>query len=188
MPSTAIQDFINKIPKCFIRPNQYLDDDIRAELSISKMWTEMYYGWYHNSQVVIKKLHNPTDIQVTEFRRIVNISVQLHHPNIAQFYGIVYKDLDNLNGLVFTSSLPRIDISLSYVTEYLSKGTLKNILNEIYNLQKHVLINIMLEVAKGMCYLHSMEPAIIHRCIQANSIYIDNNFNVKITNIEFIKI
>jgi serine/threonine protein kinase len=170
MSQTSIQELFNKIPGCFIIPNDHIEDDHDIDMSACKMWTKTLCGWYHNSPVIIKKLINPNDIQVIELRRIVNMSIQLIHPNIAQFYGFSYNNTEN---------------SLSYVTEYFSNGNLLSILSTDCNLNQKTSINIMLDVAKGMCYMHSKSPPIMHRHIMAANVFIGDNYNAKISNIEF---
>lgn len=157
------------IPECFIIDSRHLEDNIRINTLNRKLWTNTVKGWYHNSPVVIKKIKNPTIVAIYEFKRIINLAFKMHHPNIVHFYGISYNIYED---------------SLSYVAEYLSEGPLSNLLT-CYELNHTQIIKILLDVAKGMCYLHSRPKPIIHRDIRTENIHINCTLNAKITNIEF---
>jgi serine/threonine protein kinase len=157
------------VPECFIISSNYLEDNISINTANRKMWTNTVKGWYHNSAVIIKKMKTPTDLMIVEFKRIVYMAFKMHHPNIVHFYGISY----NIN-----------NDTLSYVTEYLSEGPLSALLAN-YEFNHTQIIKIMLDVAKGMCYLHSRPKPIIHRDIRAENIHINCTLNAKITNLEF---
>lgn len=166
--SDIINDIID-IPNCFIISSNHLEDNIQINTLNRKLWTYTVKGWYHNSAVIIKKIKNPTQANFDEFKRTVYMSFQMHHPNIVHFYGISYNESEKM---------------LSYVTEYLSEGTLSSVLKS-YKLNCQQIIKIMLDVAKGMCYLHSKTVPIIHRDIRAENIHIGCTLNAKITNLEF---
>lgn len=157
------------IPECFIISSDYLEDNVPINTLNRKMWTNTVKGWYHNSAVIIKKIKNPTNLMIVEFKRIAYMAFKMHHPNIVHFYGISYNINNN---------------TLSYVTEYLSEGPLSTLLT-CYEFNHTQIIKIMLDVAKGMCYLHSRPKPIIHRDIRAENIHINCTLNAKITNLEF---
>lgn len=157
------------IPECFIISSNHLEDNVAIDTINRKMWTNAVKGWYHNSAVIIKKIKNPTDLMVSEFKRIVYMAFKMHHPNIVHFYGISYDIKKD---------------TLLYVTEYLSEGPLSSLLT-LYEFNHTQIIKIMLDVAKGMCYLHSRPKPIVHRDIRAENIHINCTLNAKITNLEF---
>lgn len=157
------------IPECFIISSIHLEDNIPIKTANRKLWTSTVKGWYHNSAVIIKKIKNPSNISFIEFKRVVYMAFKMHHPNIVHFYGISYNIYED---------------TVSYVTEYLSEGTLSNLLT-CYELNHTQIIKILLDVAKGMCYLHSRPRPIIHRDIRAENIHINCTLTAKITNLEF---
>lgn len=95
----------------------------------------------------------------------------LHHNNVLRFIGVLYKDR-----------------RLHLVTEYISGGTLTELLHDSTQpLPWEQRVSFAKDIASGMAYLHSMN--IIHRGKMANYIlmfplkqsvlHIINNYNLK---------
>lgn len=66
------------------------------------------------------------------------------------------------------------------VTEYLERGTVRDLLLSKSRLEWNVRLNWALDTATGMAYLHSLEPCIIHRDLKTTNLLVDRGFNVKI--------
>ena len=71
------------------------------------------------------------------------------------------------------------------VMEYVEYGDLENML--LFGVDKHPVINqwncrvrMALEIAKGMDYLHSLEPPIIHRDLKTASVLVGHNYSCKV--------
>ncbi|GMG99473.1 hypothetical protein Nepgr_001313 [Nepenthes gracilis] len=80
---------------------------------------------------------------------------RLWHPNIVLFMGAVTQPPN-----------------LSIVTEYLSRGSLYRLLHKPgtrEKLDEKHRLNVALDVAKGMNYLHKQNPPIVHRDLTAKS-------------------
>ncbi|KAF0983379.1 hypothetical protein FDP41_010444 [Naegleria fowleri] len=103
-----------------------------------------------------------------EFEREASLLGSIRHPNIVQFFGIILAS------------------SKKYmVVEYMERGSLdKLIYNAKHGIEKIDLfrkIDILLGIAKGMNYLHSLQPrGIIHRDLKPGNILLDRNFTSKI--------
>lgn len=98
---------------------------------------------------------------------------KLNHPSILKLYGINLQSFHDKNKLEPT-----------IITEYLSKGSLRNILIQERNskcdkkwtiTQKYIAL---LAIADAMRYLHS--KGIIHRDLKPENILMDENLNPKI--------
>ena len=89
---------------------------------------------------------------------------QLDHPNIVQFLGLHYKSDSDIPILVM-ECLP---MSL---THYLER-------NEM--IPNHVKKSILLDVSNGLLYLHTQNPAILHRDINADNILLTSSLQAKI--------
>ncbi len=101
------------------------------------------------------------------------LASELHHPNIVQFLGVC------------TLSNSQFPVA---VTEVLWKT-----LRDFFNPQKlhlpqfpgqfpyHMRLYILADVAKGLLYLHTRNPAIIHRYIHPVTIMLSSNMVAKIT-------
>ncbi len=67
------------------------------------------------------------------------------------------------------------------ITEFLAKGSLFKILhNRDINLAGEIRLKIAQDVARGMNYLHKMEPPIIHRDLKSHNLLVDENYKVKV--------
>uniref|UniRef100_A0A2N9HYC0 Protein kinase domain-containing protein n=1 Tax=Fagus sylvatica TaxID=28930 RepID=A0A2N9HYC0_FAGSY len=100
-----------------------------------------------------------------EFLREVAIMKRLHHPNIVLFMGAVTQPPN-----------------LSIVTEYLSRGSLYNLLQmpaARVILEERRRLNMAYDVAKGMNYLHQLRPPIVHRDLKSPNLLVDATYTVK---------
>ncbi|EFC36133.1 predicted protein [Naegleria gruberi] len=126
------------------------------EISIEKKIGEgsngiVYLGKWKGKQVAIKSLKSDTiGDEIGDFEREAAILNSLSHPNIVKFYGIS-----------MTSNHRYM------VVEYINHGSLDRL---IYNSRIGVStlnlkrkLDILISVANGMKYLHTLNPPIIHR-------------------------
>ncbi|KAL4419177.1 hypothetical protein ABPG77_004900 [Micractinium sp. CCAP 211/92] len=105
------------------------------------------------------------------------VMVRLRPPNIVQFVGLC--------------TLPPC-----ILTEYCSKGSLYDLLrtaSEEPGLAKELtwelLVNMALEAARGILYLHSRSPhPIVHRDIKSPNLLVDKNFSVKVSDFNLSKL
>ena len=99
-----------------------------------------------------------------------DIFTRLRHPNIISFMASCIYDNE-----------------LYILTEYMSQGNLKNLLRTT-DLDFHLKLNIALDIANGMNYLHNLRPPIIHRDLKTSNILVDKSLNVKIADFGVAKI
>ncbi|KAF8114665.1 hypothetical protein N665_0034s0006 [Sinapis alba] len=101
---------------------------------------------------------NPEELE--KFFREIHLLKTLNHQNIMRFY-TSWVDTDNL--------------SINFVTELFTSGTLRQ-----YRL-RHRRVNIKAvkqwckQILKGLLYLHSRSPPIIHRDLKCDNIFINGN-------------
>eukprot|EP01132_Coremiostelium_polycephalum_P008525 gene8525-10480_t len=135
----------------------------------------VYIGRYRGKVVAIKKIKTPSEEDedqdghlsqaFTEFRRECWVMSGLDHPNIVRLEGLC---LD----------------PLSIVTEYLPEGNLHRFLQ----LQREspqfsgrldwaLCLELALDIASGMTFLHSSSPPIIHRDLKSPNILLVKNTN-----------
>ncbi|KAL3623380.1 copper transport protein ctr1 [Castilleja foliolosa] len=101
-----------------------------------------------------------------EFLREVAIMKRLSHPNIVLFMGAVTEPPN-----------------LSIVTEYLSRGSLYELLrkhNTRELLDEKRRLSMAYDVANGMNYLHNHNPPIVHRDLKSPNLLVDKNYTVKV--------
>ncbi|KAJ7965834.1 Protein kinase superfamily protein [Quillaja saponaria] len=123
---------------------------------------------WHGSDVAVKVLtiQDFHDDQLKEFLREVAIMKRVRHPNVVLFMGAVTKR-------------PH----LSIVTEYLPRGSLYRLIHrpasgEILDQRKR--LRMALDVAKGINYLHNLNPPIVHWDLKSPNLLVDKNWTVKV--------
>ena len=96
----------------------------------------------------------------------IDVMVQLNHPNIVAYKGVYFQPDATLPVLV----MQRLMTSLhSYLLDPVNT-----------NLPVERKISILLDTARGLEYLHSRTPAIIHRDLTAKNVLLDSQLTAKI--------
>ena len=113
----------------------------------------VYRGTYNGGAVAIKEIHSTTPARVLEAE--VGLLASLRHPNIVSMVGVVVE-----------SPLPLL------VLELMEQGSLRACLDKLTSevLSPTVAVEIALDVARGMAYLHSRSPPIIHRDLKSANV------------------
>ena len=133
---------------------------LREEVSLGRKvlgkgaWGIVNEGMFRGCKVAVKKIHDLilSDLNRRLFEREMNIASRCRHPNLLQFIGATNDDGSPL-----------------FVTELLDT-CLRRLLSERELTPKEVL-NLTLDIAKGLNYLHLMKPLpIIHRDISSANV------------------
>jgi len=128
---------------------------------------KVYKGTWRGTDVAIKLL-NVQSIQedmIDEFRREVAVMSALRHPNTVLLMGACV-------------TLPHLAI----VTELMSRGSLWNVLHDgTVQLDWATVYRMCRDAAKGLQYLHSFKPPILHRDLKSGNLLVDESFNVKLS-------
>jgi len=104
---------------------------------------------------------NLSGVPKMERNRIVNevrLLERLHHHNIISFHG---------------SWVNRERQEVNFVTEILSSGTLKSFINKVQVIRWKIAKRWGFQILKGLEYLHSQDPPVIHRDLKCESIFIN---------------
>ncbi|KAJ4905387.1 Integrin-linked protein kinase family [Raphanus sativus] len=110
--------------------------------------------------------------KVNAFRDELALLQKIRHPNVVQFLGAV------------TQSNP-----MMIVTEYLSKGDLRQYLDRKGALMPAQAVKFALEIARGMNYLHEHKPeAIIHCDLEPPNILRDDSGHLKVADFGISKL
>ena len=123
-----------------------------------------------------KKLHDILlDFDEQELaRRFVSecsLMSEMLHPNIVQFMGVCFFD-DSPNPILV---MEKLAYSLD---DFLEKKSATN-----QELDLSLKLHILLDVTKGLLYLHDRENPIIHRDLTARNVLLDNSMNAKISDL-----
>ncbi|KAJ9537393.1 LOW QUALITY PROTEIN: hypothetical protein OSB04_030126 [Centaurea solstitialis] len=129
-------------------------------------YCEVYHSDWKGTEVAVKKFMNQdtSGDALTQFKGEVEIMLRLRHPNVVRFMGAVTRP-------------PNISI----VTEYLPRGSLFRLLHRSYGqLGEKRRLRMALDVAKGMNYLHTSNPIIVHRDLKTPNLLVDSDWVVKV--------
>ncbi|XP_047060955.1 LEAF RUST 10 DISEASE-RESISTANCE LOCUS RECEPTOR-LIKE PROTEIN KINASE-like 1.2 isoform X1 [Lolium rigidum] len=129
----------------------------------------VYKGYLEDGRVVaVKKLYNNSYRRVEQFVNEAAILARLRHPNLVMFYGCTSKESR--------------DLLLVY--EFVQNGTVADHLHGHRAAERALpwplRLNIAIESAAALTYLHAIEPPIIHRDVKTNNILLDGDFHVKV--------
>ncbi|XP_062514405.1 probable serine/threonine-protein kinase drkC isoform X2 [Corticium candelabrum] len=136
----------------------------------------VYRAKWNNYTVAVKKLRVPNecllDNEKEEFKREAFMMSKLHHPNIVLLMGVCLEERKTC-----------------IVTEYMERGSVAKILRVgNMTLETSRVHQMLLDVAKGMAYLHSQDPPIIHRDLKSSNLLVDRKWTVKVGDFGVAKI
>lgn len=127
---------------------------------------------YMGKKCAGKKIHNDllrykrTRHIVHQFEEECRLLSQLHHPNIIKFLGVYFQQGEKVPILI----MEFLPINL---TTYIDQNRSISQDNSYYS--------ILYDVAKGLRYLHSQSPPIIHGDLSSNNILLTHNKTAKIS-------
>ena len=109
---------------------------------------------------------------ISKFASECRLMSKLRHPHIVQFLGVCYLPGDKLPSLV----MERLDTNLYELLE-----TTPNLPLDVKN-------SILLDTARGLLYLHSQSPPIIHRDLTARNVLLNSAMVAKIADLGVARI
>ena len=170
---------VSVLPACTSTPREVLERDLsdpeKVEYGdlqfIERLgkgeFGEVFRGYYRKEEVAIKQLffdENMTELIVQDLAREIDSFRHLSHKRLVRFIGA-------------SLQLP----NLCLVTEYMPGGSLHHLLH--VRRQKmpfgHAL-NMCIQIADGVAYLHSQTPTIVHRDLKSLNVVLDLSLNIKI--------
>ncbi|PPR82367.1 hypothetical protein GOBAR_AA38346 [Gossypium barbadense] len=127
---------------------------------------EVYRADWNGTEVAVKKFLDQdfSGDALVQFKCEVEIMLRLRHPNVVLFMGAVTRS-------------PHFSI----LTEFLPRGSLYKLLHRPnHQLDEKRRMRMALDVAKGMNYLHTSNPTIVHRDLKTPNLLVDKNWVVKV--------
>jgi serine/threonine protein kinase len=151
-------------------------EEYRVEAKIgSGITAEVFRGTWRGTAVAIKqiKLNGRMNPKIVEaFKRELTVMVRCRHPNLVLFMGA-------------STRVPPIRL----LSEFCEGGTLFELLHNRKNVELswRQRVKILLDVAKGLNYLHNCKPVIVHRDLKSLNLLlsekIDDEFDTPIMKI-----
>ncbi|OQR88498.1 kinase, partial [Thraustotheca clavata] len=128
---------------------------------------EVWLGQFEGQMVAVKKLlnHRRNLDELQKFIYEIALMSKMESAYIVQFIGVAW-------------SRPT-DIML--VTEFMDAGDLRNFLYSNQVMQWNQKIQIALDIAEGLVYLHTLDPRVIHRDLKSRNVLLNSKQQTKIT-------
>ncbi|XP_057839983.2 LEAF RUST 10 DISEASE-RESISTANCE LOCUS RECEPTOR-LIKE PROTEIN KINASE-like 1.2 [Cryptomeria japonica] len=132
----------------------------------------VYFGKLEDGRTVaVKKLYQQNWKSVEQFINEIKILSCLKHPNLVDLYGC------SSPGSPF----------LLLVYEFMANGTLADHLHGNRRTSKglpwETRLNIAVETAQALAFLHGLHPPILHRDVKSTNILLDENFRAKVADL-----
>ena len=147
----------------------------------------VYEARYHGAMVAVKKLHPIffEDVSADEnigilrtWRNELQLMSTILHPNIVQFYGVY--NSDNKDSLKLSGN--------TYIVSELMHKSLRARNNATPKLKYSDIINILYDIAAGLCFLHERPSPIMHRDLASKNILLTISGQAKIADLGVAKI
>ena len=137
-------------------------EDVRLQERIAVGgFAEVFRGTWQGTVVAVKQLLERTTEVQSKLKQEVEVLAKLRHPNLLLFMG-------------YCVDPPLI------CTEFMRRGSLHTILKSGQVLEPERNHAIAIAVARGMSYLHSRSPPILHLDLKSPNILVDEKWRVKI--------
>ncbi|GLC65734.1 hypothetical protein PLESTF_000334100 [Pleodorina starrii] len=125
---------------------------------------EVFLAKYEGTLVAVKRLLATDSDTARRFVDEVHMLARLRHPNLLLFMGYT------------------LTPEPSIVTEFMARGSLFHILRQAGNRPPELRMQraVAMAVARGMAYLHSRMPPILHLDLKSPNVLVDDRWRVKI--------
>ena len=90
---------------------------------------------------------------------------KLHHPNIVKMLGVYY---------------PNDQAVLPVLVVELMESNLTQLLKNYQNIPMYVKLSILQDVSRAICYLHTLNPPVMHRDLSSNNILLTTSLVAKV--------
>ena len=98
---------------------------------------------------------------------------KLHHPNIVKMLGVYYPDDQAI---------------LPVLVMELMDCSLTQLLDRYQNIPMYVKLSILQDVSRAICYLHTLNPPLMHRDLTTNNIVLTTNLVAKVCDFVVMKV
>ncbi|RDX80324.1 putative serine/threonine-protein kinase SIS8, partial [Mucuna pruriens] len=178
---SAIQINETGVNDCFDGRNKEVDPVLGEDTEWEIQWEDLHIGERigigsygevyradcNGTEVAVKKFLDQdfSGDALTQFKSEVEIMLRMRHPNVVLFMGAITRP-------------PHFSI----LTEFLPRGSLYRLLHRPnLQLDEKRRLRMALDVAKGMNYLHTSHPTIVHRDLKSPNLLVDRHWVVKYT-------
>ncbi|KAF4129046.1 Protein tyrosine kinase [Phytophthora infestans] len=158
-----------------------IDDIVIQEELASGGFGVVHLAQLYGQRVVVKQIL-PKAMSKDLLRRFmdeIRLFARMDHPKIVHFIGLAWTNL----------------LDLSLVVEYMPRGDLTTLIRQKHgekdgrrtfswvgeNSQPRSKIEIALDIAEGLVFMHSFDPTIIHRDIKSRNVLLNHEWEAKLS-------
>lgn len=155
---------------CHIDPKDVL---VKEELGQGTFGI-VYAASWKETRVAVKKitLQGDTKSIITSFGSEASVMAQLRHPNVVMFMGVMVHP--EFVGLVM---------------ELCPKGSVYTVIHsDEFKIDWSLLLRMMVDASRGMHFLHSSNPPILHRDLKSVNLLIDADWRCKVSDFGLSKL
>ena len=155
-------------------------DDVKFLEEIGRgSYAEVYRAMWRNQHVAAKKLkphilQRPEALKYSEDWKLLR---NLNHPNVVQYLTVILPENSSKSG----------DDSIIIITELLHQDLRQFIKESESAISFRDTVNILLDVAQGLSYLHEQSRDIVHRDLACKNILLTIDKQAKIADFGFAK-
>ncbi|RLO09415.1 hypothetical protein DYB28_002159 [Aphanomyces astaci] len=153
--------------------------DIQYTRKLSKgAFGEVWLGQFQGSYVAIKQIleERKTDAKEIEcFVAEIKLMATFQHPNIVDFLGFSWNPKD-ANLCAMTEYMKNGDLFGTFTLPFLFLQKRKATLT-----WRHDKIQIAIDIAQALVYLHSLSPKVIHRDLKSKNVLLDDRCTAKLS-------
>ena len=134
---------------------------------------------YNGITCAAKEIHSmlledvSSDLFEQEFLRECLQHSRLHHPNIVKMLGVYY---------------PNDQAVLPVLVMELMKCNLTRLLENYHNIPMYVKLSILQDVSRAICYLHTLNPPLMHRDLNSTKILLTTSLVAKVCDFVVMKV
>ena len=163
-------DVIKELEQCNVKVYRNAKETGR-KLGVGSFGTVVELKIRGEGKFAGKKLHDVLVIGDDTSRLVKECKLmsELHHPNIARFYGVCKLPASIVPALVMELMDHSLEEIIESDTDHDSGFPLETT------------ISIFIDIANGLAFLHSRNPQVLHRDLTARNVLVDKLMNAKIT-------
>jgi len=142
---------------------------------------------YNGTRFAAKEMGIKRLKQLEQFKQLFLSECLLHskldHPNIVKMLGVYYpsaKDVKQKRGW----KMQDVPILVMELMEY----NLTTLLRESQDVPMYIKLSLLQDVSRGIHYLHTLNPPVMHRDLSSNNILLNNNLVAKISDFKVAKV
>ena len=159
----VIEDDLN----CLILSGVNLTTCVLGQGSYGTVYKADYKGTACAAKQIDRRRGSPTTSERSKQNFLLEClqHSKLRHPNIVKMLGVFY---------------PKKKTILPYLVMELMEYNLTQLLENHQNISMYVKLSILQDVSRGLCYLHTQNPPIVHQALYSDNILFTKGLTAKI--------